>query len=166
MSPDLPQFIEPSRLADTEARLEGKLDTNTMDRLKGVILDSSGSVEFEMTFSKDIQGAIRIRGGYRVNVTLLCQRCLEPMEITLTNPFNIGLVAADKDADEISAEFEPIIMESKELALVTLIEDELLLGLPMSPMHALEICPATKEVQDRAAEKPNPFAVLKNLKTR
>ena len=115
-----------------------------------------------MVFSKDERGVIRITGDYRVKLKLLCQRCLEAMEITLSNPFNIGLVA-DGNEVPLSDEFEQVAMEGREIALAPLIEDEVLLGLPMSPMHAREDCPA-KEIRDGEREKSSPFAVLKNLK--
>lgn len=165
MFPDLPQFVEPSRLADVAGRLEGKLDMGAMDRLREVILGTPGQVEVSIAFTRDERGIIRITGSYRAEVKLLCQRCLQSMTITLANPISIGLVTADMESNQISGEFDPVVMESREIALLTLIEDELLLGLPMSAMHALEICAANKARRKQAPEKPNPFAVLKNLKT-
>ena len=165
MSPDLPQRIEPARLADAESHLQGKLNTDAMQRLKDLILDPSGPVELDLAFGRDERGVIRITGDYRVNVSLRCQRCLELMEMTLSNPFNIGLVPPDGSGDRISGEFEPIIMEGSAIELLTLVEDELLLALPMSAVHALEDCPAAEDVRERAPKKPNPFEVLKKIKS-
>ena len=165
MPPDLPQFIEPLRLAEEERRLQGKLDASLMERLQEVVLEPCGPVELDMAFSKDEKGVIRITGDYRVKVRLLCQRCLEAMELTLANPFNIGMVAADGDAGSTD-EYEQVTLEGREIALAPLIEDEILLGLPMSPRHALPDCAAAAELLKRAPEKSSPFAVLKNLKPR
>lgn len=165
MSPDLPQFIEPSHLADVRAHLKGEMDTALMERFRESILDAAGPAGVSMTFSRNAQGVIRITGDYKVTVTLRCQRCLEAMEITLANPINLGLVATGMETDSQSEDYEPLVIEEKEIALMPLVEDELLLGLPMSPMHAMEECPAAKVIQDMAPEKASPFAVLKNLKS-
>ena len=46
-----------------------------------------------------------------------------------------------------------------------LIEDELLLGLPMSPLHEPEMCPAVNMTREHAPGRHSPFAVLKDLKS-
>ena len=52
----------------------------------------------------------------------------------------------------------------QEISLLTLIEDEILLALPMAPAHEIDQCPATETIEKNSINKRNPFAELKDLK--
>lgn len=104
------------------------------------------------------------------SVQLVCQRCLGPAAIALDVDRWFRFV---KDEDTAAAEDD----ESDEdvLALVprmdvgALIEDELLMTIPLVPMHGECPVPVTTAVEDAdfwqaEAEKPHPFAALNQLK--
>ena len=64
---------------------------------------------------------------------------------------------------------EDLLVMAPQFDLLELVEDELLMGLPLVPMHGE--CPqgaapevATDLVPNELAEKPNPFAILSELK--
>ena len=64
---------------------------------------------------------------------------------------------------------EDVLVLSREFNLLELVEDELLMSVPPVPKH--EECPAPVKLQaadadfvDAPVEKPNPFAVLQQLK--
>lgn len=86
----------------------------------------------------------------------ICQRCLSEMLVPLDLRFDYLISAAklEEDADNDQIDW---IEEQKEMNLLELIEDELLLALPIAPAHANE-CIKSKL---QSGEKPNPFAVLK-----
>ena len=67
------------------------------------------------------------------------------------------------DIDAASEQDETLegILASREQSVVDLIEDEILLALPLAPKH--EVC-APDGNSDSVAKKPNPFAVLQQLK--
>lgn len=104
-------------------------------------------------------------------VWLTCQRCLQPFEVPLKVDRRIRFVRDETQAETMDAESEddvlalPRWLDGREL-----IEDELLLALPLVPRHArcpqaLDMSTAADEQSDEAAgERPNPFAVLKALK--
>ena len=167
MSPDLPQFIEPARLADEEQHLEGEFGIASLDRLREIVCDTAGKVAFRIRFKNDDQGIIRVTGEYSAQLTLLCQRCLEPMEIALTNAITIGMVSDRTEVKRVLDPFEPVFLDGREIALLTLIEDEVLLGLPMKQVHSADACPAAVRIRERngARKKDStPFAVLKTMK--
>ena len=65
-------------------------------------------------------------------------------------------------------DYEPLIVESAQIAPGDIAEDELILSLPIVAMHALEDCPALQQTRPEQqeldeAEKPNPFSVLAQL---
>lgn len=100
---------------------------------------------------------------------LTCQRCLNPVGIALTADNHFRFVADEETAallDEESDGVDVLALEPR-LNLLTLVEDELLLALPLVPLH--EVCPtplAVKAVgqEEEPAAAPNPFAVLEQLK--
>ena len=100
---------------------------------------------------------------------LLCQRCLEAVETQLTVDRWFRFVAdEDTAAAEDDASEEDVLVASRDFDLRALIEDELLMALPVAPRH--EVCPepVRLSVSDEGfeaaqSERPNPFAALLRL---
>ena len=69
---------------------------------------------------------------------------------------------ADKIEEMLGDEDIDVIVGSREMNVFDLVEDEALLALPLSPRH--EVCPDASKLEGLKAEKPSPFAVLKDLK--
>jgi uncharacterized protein len=103
---------------------------------------------------------------------LVCQRCMGPVETRLSVDrwFRFAVdeytAAAEDDASE-----EDVLVVSREFDLRALIEDELLMSLPVAPRH--EECPEPVRLsavdegfEDAQAERPNPFAALARLQGR
>lgn len=92
---------------------------------------------------------LRIQGGLPV----ICQRCLQAMNLDVNLQFTylIGEEETD-DNDEIDW-LEP----AQDMDLLALIEDEVLLAMPIAPMHDEKCTDAVMQ----SGEKANPFAVLK-----
>lgn len=106
------------------------------------------------------------------DVWLTCQRCLQPFQQSLAVDAKVRFVRDEAQAEALDAELEEDVLAlPRWLDLRTLIEDELLLALPLVPRH--ERCPEPlptgssdrAEDEDQANERPNPFAVLQALKT-
>jgi uncharacterized protein len=105
-------------------------------------------------------------------VPLACQRCLAPVAVDLHVDRWFRFAADEATAaaeDEISD--EDVLVASRDFDLHALIEDELLMEIPVTPRH--EECPEPARLSavdpdfDAAeAAKPNPFAVLGALQTR
>jgi uncharacterized protein len=115
---------------------------------------------------------------------LECQRCLTPYEQAFDIDAIYRLVATEEEAEEFPLDDDEVdvIVGSRQFDLVDLIEEELLLSLPLVPKH--EVCPQVHESlvsgvgglegSDEGAEdeggadgetgKPNPFAALEALK--
>lgn len=107
-----------------------------------------------------------------VTLPLVCQRCLGPIEVKLDVDRWFRFAADEATAAQQDAEAdEDVLASSPEFDLHALIEDELLMELPVAPRH--ETCPGAVQlsVQDpgfeAAAEaRPNPFAVLGDWQAR
>jgi uncharacterized protein len=101
---------------------------------------------------------------------LVCQRCLQPVDVPLEVRRSFRFVAdeAMAAAQDDEAE-EDLLALSRSFDLLELVEDELLMELPVAPRH--EVCPepvkmsaADAEFDAASAEKENPFAILGRLK--
>ena len=92
-------------------------------------------------------------------IELVCQRCLQAMThgIAIRSHF---LIAPD---EESAAAFDDddtydAIVGASDFDLDALIEDEVILSLPIAPRH--EVCPDEGTRPSYADEKPSPFAAL------
>jgi uncharacterized protein len=103
-------------------------------------------------------------------VPMACQRCLAPVDVALDVDRWFRFVADETTAaaEDEEAE-EDVLVAGRDFNLHALIEDELLMEIPVTPRH--EVCPEPARLSavdpdfDAAEEaKPNPFAVLKQLK--
>lgn len=106
-----------------------------------------------------------------VSLPLTCQRCLGPADIAVQVDRSFRFVASEEQAQAEDEEAEEDVLAlSRDFNLQALIEDELLMELPVVPRH--EACPtpvrlAAQDADFEAAqaEKPHPFAVLAGLKS-
>lgn len=86
----------------------------------------------------------------------ICQRCLSEMLVPMALQFDYLISAAKLEEDAENDQVDWIEAQT-EMNLLELIEDELLLALPIAPLHANECAKSKLE----SGEKPNPFAILK-----
>lgn len=104
-------------------------------------------------------------------VWLTCQRCLQPLAEPLAIDRRIRFVRGEAAAEALDAEIEDDVLAlSKSLDLRELVEDELLLALPIVPRHGVCPQPLPLPAGDAPApedvpERPHPFAALQRLKT-
>ena len=101
-------------------------------------------------------------------VTVECQRCLQPMRLPIHAERRVFFVEGEEAAAALDAESEDDVLAlTPSLDLPELIEDELLLALPLVPRHARcpEPLPRAFVEDDPASDRAdNPFAVLAALK--
>lgn len=153
-------------LADL-ARLRAQSVADVADVADAIAhFDATGSERFDATGHPQIW--LHISGNCRL--TMECQRCLRPAGIDLAFERDFRFVANEALAaveDEESE--EDVLVFVRQFNLRDLVEDELLMAIPLVPMHPS--CPETPRfsVADAdfdvsAQEQTNPFAVLAGLK--
>ena len=92
----------------------------------------------------------------KANLAVTCQRCLDEMLVNLNLDFDYLISNAEISEAEENDEID-WLEENHEMDVCELVEDELLLALPIAPTHAHDCSKASMQ----SGEKPNPFAVLK-----
>ena len=106
MSPDLPYKIVPGHLAEAGACIEGRLELSKMPRLVELLSDNRGMVELKLAFSRSEDGITCINGGYRTDLLLICQRCLEPFAVC-SHTIKVGVVFEGTTLKKIPGRWNP-----------------------------------------------------------
>ncbi len=168
----LPGTVDPIQLAERGAQLTGTLPLKSMPRLAQGSLEGSGDVIVDLAFERQEGEKVFImHGALRVRLRVTCQRCLEAMDLELkATPWLVLLKSGERlERQEGDAD---ILVAEKPLPLSDMVEDELLLVLPMVPMHDLNQCPVKVHAASVVSAAPDqarrgrksPFSVLNGLK--
>jgi len=164
----LPEHVDPLRFAQTGRELEGEIPLNTLQRLRKSLLSDSGAAQVRLVFELDDAGNPHIRGEIAAVLEVTCQRCMSPMSLSLETDVLLGIVTSGEQADTLPDEYEPLILDTEEVLLADIVEDELLLALPLSSMHEQGQCRNVDfnehVISDEQQHRENPFSVLASLK--
>lgn len=174
-----PLHLDVAAFARGAGQLEGHWPLGSMGRLEqSTIVDALPSEGTQVSWSA--RGELRAaRVGEApptqiwlhlvasTQLPLECQRCLGPVATSVVVERRIQFVHGEDAAAELDAESDDDVLAlTRSLDLRALIEDELLLALPLVPRH--ETCPVPLEVPATDGplvdEAPNPFAALASLK--
>jgi len=138
-----------------------------MQRLSPNVVVNDDVVTVDLQFGIDEQGVTFLKGRLKTTLNLQCQRCMEPFVYEIISDFVLGIVDTLDEANALPEHYEPALAEEGALALRDLIEDEIILNLPIIPKHKPEECKVKLPQADSGWEQEkeqNPFHVLKTLK--
>jgi uncharacterized protein len=177
MSPGPADQVNAKELSARAAVIERHLELPQLERvaqaggLPGTRID--GRLQFG-AFEGRTTVDVRVEG----KAVLECQRCLKPCEITVDESALVVIVR--EETDDVPGGYEPFVGMPEQLSLSALIEEQVLLALPLVPAHEAgspeclsseaEVVPlAPASVVESAAEvaaveeKQTPFANLREL---
>lgn len=173
-----PRKLDVEALARDEASLQGEWPAADLQRLaEGAAPEAPAaawpavqwSVRGEMRTPRGGEAQIWVALEATAEVALTCQRCLRPVQEHVRFARWFHFVRDESLAAELDADSDDEVLAlPRALDLQELVEDELLLDLPLVPRH--ETCPEALPLVDdapefeAAAERPNPFAALAALK--
>ena len=163
----IPEHIDPFRFAEQNLRLDGIVKIIDMHRLSANLSSNNDPVEVSLQFGVDEQGITYLKGHLKTKLALQCQRCMEPFIYEIISDFVLGIVNTLEEVDALPEGYEPAMAKEGQLALRELIEDELILNLPIIPKHEPEDCKVKLPLADSGWEQgkgENPFHVLESLK--
>jgi uncharacterized protein len=142
-------------LANRGVRLNGELGIGKLTRLKSLLHSDSGSVRATLRFRQRGDGWVAAGLEYRADVELICQRCLEPFRHELADSVNVVLAASESLPATVPKGFEPFELEDGQLQPAELIEDELIVAVPLVPKHArVEDCGSLARELAGQGERP------------
>lgn len=153
-----PAAIDGLAFARTAAVLEGRLGVESLPRLAQS--GCSGSVlDFVLTGEINERGKPGLRLVVDGSVRLECQRCLGSLDFPLHLEAQLELAPSEAEITAAEDDIERVVA-GHEMSVAALVEDEVLLALPMVPKH--EQCRATAELGANA--KPSAFEALAALR--
>lgn len=148
---------------------QGTLPVAGFDRLGEVLADSRGKVDYTLDFGRDEFGTAYLAVHARASLTLLCQRTLEPFVLPVLLDTRLGLISDDSEEAALPPGYEPLLVVDDRIHPAAVMEDELLLAVPLVPVSPQSEWPDEGKVA-QAPDAPvepkqdNPFAVLRELK--
>ncbi|WP_241087327.1 YceD family protein [Candidatus Vondammii sp. HM_W22] len=176
MSSRLPEYVDPWRLANLGKVFSGVTRLAELPRLAEALLSADvGEVLFSLEFYRDEKRRARVKGNVRAELSLICQRCMGRMKAPVNADMDLAIIEVFEEAEKLSPDCDPVLVNDGRIRLMDLLEDELLLAIPHMPMHDEAVCevkletyfPDAGEVQgpESTANENNPFAVLAGLKS-
>lgn len=171
MHQKLPKEIDPFRFAQNGLELEGELPVASMKRLAGSLHDADGRVSVFMHFDVDETQTPYMRGKFHAVLTLICERCMEPMTVDIDVDCLLALVKSERKIEGLAEQYDPWIIDNDDpVTLSNVVEDELILALPLVPKHKHDCLPAdvwhASDETNVEEKRESPFAVLSSLKTK
>ncbi len=163
----LPDRVEPWILAEAGREFSGGIGLAKMPRLMDALADSQGEIQVEIHFDRDEIGTRYMAGRITGELMLVCQRCLKPVEHEIDTEFRLALVHDEEQGKRLPSHYEPLMIAPGPMPLSELMEDEVLLALPIVAMHqSPHPCAESKSPDPRpqGETRENPFAVLAQLK--
>ncbi len=169
MSVGLPESIDVWRAAGGRRIYEGQVGLASLKRLLPSLTDGESNCSFRLAFERDASGQALVQLTASTQLPLQCQRTLErfllPVEVNQT----LGLIRNEADEAALLPEVEPVLVpDNGMMRLLDLIEDELILAVPVLPVSPgtdpLDHVEEVDEAEEAGASRPNPFAVLASLK--
>lgn len=165
----IPLRVDPRKMADRAAVLEGEIPLSSLERLCEALEDNQGDVRLRISFGRDEQRTLVVRSALDTTVKMVCQRCLNQVELPIHSACEYAVVNEGADTQRLPKSYDVLEVGEDPLDLLALVEDELLLALPIVPLHAPEDCqppgsPTSGLVVEDEPVKPGPFSVLAQLK--
>ena len=164
MSVNLPAVVDVWRMVSARRVFEGVLPLSAFKRLGDSLVDSEGECHYRLEFGQDAghQAFVEVRA--EAALPLQCQRSMERFLQPVQVLQQLGLITSEAQEAALPEQMEPLLVpEGGEIHPADLVEDELILALPVVPINPDSRLPEDVWAHEDE-DKPNPFAVLGTLK--
>lgn len=165
----LPETVDAWRMVTARRTFHGSLPLAELKRLAPSLASTEGSAAYDLEFGTDELGVPFLAVRVEAALPLTCQRTLETFEQPVRLDMRLGLLADERDEAALPPGYEPLLVGQEALSLAAVIEDELILALPLVPIK-----PGTKEgppeawstapAAEQEPAREHPFAALRALK--
>jgi uncharacterized protein len=122
-------------LADREAVLEGTIRLERFGRLRDLLNSSEGSARARISFRRGHDDMLLMELQCDAALELVCQRCLEPVEYRVDECVEFAVAETEGSVAQLPKGVELIALEGDRFQPANLIEDELIVSLPLVPKH-------------------------------
>ncbi len=159
-------LIDPFEFCRNGESLKGNASLSELGRLAAVCADSEGELVWRVSGTVNKRNQAQLMLSVSGTVNLMCQRCLSPLVFGFDSETAVLVARTEEQADEMEGalgneDSVEVVVADGKINVLDLIEDEVLLSLPLSPRH--EICPDSSG-DSLKSERESPFSVLEKLK--
>ncbi len=151
--------IDGISFAKKSESLQGKIAVSRLERVKDSLASPQGEIAFQLEGELDGQRRANLRLSISGQVQLTCQRCLADFAHALALNNRFILVERESDLPDVNDEDPDVdfLVAEGKLNVQELIEDEIILSLPLAPRHSGE---CVKVGSGKATDSENSFAKL------
>ena len=155
-------LIDSLVFARSGASLRGELPVASLSRVLDMLADSSGNLAYRVAGQMGPRGRPCLILEVDGVLSVRCQRCLEGIAHPLKIRSLLEFIGSEEELtqEEIEDDSRDFLLAQKELDVAALIEDEVILDLPVAPRHESCVLPNA----GGSSEKMSPFSALKALK--
>ena len=165
MNAALPEIVDPWRMVQARRSFQGSLPLGNLPRLRDSLAATDGVVTFDLDFDTDELGIPNVRVRADATLPLVCQRTLDVFGFPVHIDTRLGLITREAEEAALPEGYEPLLTGADGLKLADVVEDELILALPVLPVKPGTAAPEwSGAAANEDTVKPNPFSVLKGLK--
>lgn len=146
---------------------EAELPVGRLTRLDEAVLPGSGPINARLAVDRRDDGVVLLTGSISGSLQIACQRCLEPMAVRVDDDLRLALLATEQESETVPSGYEVLIVPRRKLRLADLIEDDVLLDLPLAARHAEGQCgrliDSLEALEQQSPETTTPFAGLADM---
>jgi uncharacterized protein len=173
--PLIPETMDCRKAFVRRAVVTGQVPVERLMRFGAMLVDTAGNIDADLRFVIDEANRKVIMGTVSASVNVRCQRCLETLAVEISEELQLAVVESEGLAERLPAELDAWITDDPLLHLHDIVEEQLILGMPIVTRHAVGECepavsgesgPGDKAGVAVEPRKDNPFAALEVLKTR
>jgi uncharacterized protein len=169
MSEGWSKLLEIGPLADGRAEVDFSIPLRHFPRVLPMLAAPEGEAVGRVDFGREGRIAVA-EVTVAAAVTLTCQRCLAPLVRRVEGHGRAALVATPAQAERVPETLETVLAPEYRISLRDLVEEELLLALPLVPRHEDNSCagdragtPGQGFAEEPPAETQRPFGQLSEL---
>jgi len=133
MSREYPDWISPGRAAEGKRIFSGTIPFSRMKRLAALLEDAQGEASFVAAFRADQDKRVIVDLQVKAALPLVCQASLDVYDEQVNRRSELAVIDHESEQAELPDYYEPVLAENGRLAIASLVEEELLLGLPQVP---------------------------------
>lgn len=156
--------INSLEFAQKSHSIRGTIAPRDLERLQDMLFSNDGSLNYQLQGGINAQGKPELRLALEGELMLACQRCMGGLKHRVDSVSRLVIVSGEEmmPAPDDEQDDEDFLVADPRFDVVALIEDEILLGLPMAPLHDTAECGANAVAATEKRESP--FKVLQGLK--
>jgi uncharacterized protein len=161
-APHVVESIDPAEFSRRQLEMQGIFALSALPRLADSVVHGENQLAFEIAGRVGKRDELLLELKVRGELQLECQRCLEPVvwQVDVAAIFELRSNLAELSQSDMEDDTRDFLAMNEPVLLSQLVEEEVLLSLPLVPRHEMCVAPG----DERANGQDSPFSALAALK--